>query len=228
MKANLHWIKKLLQVSFVPAEIRPGKSRPEIYIYIYGTPPKKKPTSLHVFLVFAPMSWKKIKNLEKTKKQYSRTLAKAKIQKTSRKPKKQKNQKKTIFQDSCKSKNAKIQKTSRKPKKTKKTKKKKQYSRSLEIGPTGKSPGILIFLFFLVFLVFSRFFGFLHFYFCKSPGILFFLIFLVFFCFLEVFWIFAFARVLEYVFLLFVVFSRIFSFYLFFFKFFVLEIWARV
>ena len=29
MKANLHWIKKLLQVSFVPAEIRPGKSRPE-------------------------------------------------------------------------------------------------------------------------------------------------------------------------------------------------------
>ena len=38
MKANLHWIKKLLQVSFVPAEIRPGKSRPEIYM----VPPQKK------------------------------------------------------------------------------------------------------------------------------------------------------------------------------------------
>ena len=38
MKANLHWIKKLLQVSFVPAEIRPGKSRPEIYM----VPPPKK------------------------------------------------------------------------------------------------------------------------------------------------------------------------------------------
>ena len=29
MKATLHWIKKLLQVSFVPGEIRPGKSSPE-------------------------------------------------------------------------------------------------------------------------------------------------------------------------------------------------------
>ena len=67
MKANLHWIKKLLQVSFVPAEIRPGKSRREMYM----VPPKQKPTSLHVLLVFAPVVWlchkKKLKNLEKTK-----------------------------------------------------------------------------------------------------------------------------------------------------------------
>ena len=103
MKANLHWIKKLLQVSFVPAEIRPGKSRPEIYM----VPPKKTPTSLHVLLVFAPVVWlchkktKKLKNLEKTKKnkkkQYSRTLAKTKIQKTSRKPKKNKKIKKKQY-----------------------------------------------------------------------------------------------------------------------------------
>ena len=53
MKANLHWIKKLLQVSFVPAEIRPGKSRPEMYM----VPPKQKPTSLHVLLVFPPVVW---------------------------------------------------------------------------------------------------------------------------------------------------------------------------
>ena len=58
-------------------------------------------------------------NQKKNKKKYSRTLAKAKIQKTSRKPKKTKKLKKPIFQDSCKSKNAKIQKTSRKPKKQK-------------------------------------------------------------------------------------------------------------
>ena len=98
MKANLHWIKKLLQVSFVPAEIRPGQSRPEMYM----VPPKQKPTSLHVLLVFAPVVWlchkKNPKNLEKTKKpkekQYSRTLAKAKIPKTSRKPKKNKKTKK--------------------------------------------------------------------------------------------------------------------------------------
>ena len=65
---------------------------------------------------------------------------------------------------------------SKKPRENQK-KQKKQYSRSLEIGSTGKSPGILFFLFFLVF---SRFFGFLHFYFCKSPGILFFFSFFVF------------------------------------------------
>ena len=81
MKANLHWIKKLLQVSFVPAEIRPGKSRPEIYM----VPPQKKPTSLHVSLVFAPVVWlchkkktKKLKNLEKTKKNIPGLLQKQK------------------------------------------------------------------------------------------------------------------------------------------------------
>ena len=78
MKANLHWIKKLLQVSFVPAEIRPGKSRPEMYM----VPPKQKPTSLHVLLVFAPVVWlchkKKLKNLEKTKKPKKRLLQKQK------------------------------------------------------------------------------------------------------------------------------------------------------
>jgi len=77
-------------------------------------------------------------------------LQKQKSKKPRENQKKQKNQKKPIFQDSCKSKNAKIQKTSRKPKKTK-----KQYSRSLEIGSTGKSPGTLFFLFFLVFWIFA-------------------------------------------------------------------------
>ena len=85
---------------------------------------------------------------------------------------------------------------SKKPRENQK-KQKKQYSRSLEIGSTGKSPGTLFFWVFLFFLVFSRFFGFLHFYFCKSPGILFFLIFLFFFGFLEVFWIFAFLLLQE-------------------------------
>ena len=99
--------------------------------------------------------------------------------------KKQKKQKKTIFQDSWKRKNAKIKKTSRKPKKNKK---KKQYSRTLVCRPHLQTSGIL------VFLVFSRFFGFLHFYFCKSPGILFFL---VFFGFLEVFLIFGFLLLQE-------------------------------
>ena len=132
-----------------------------------------------------------LKNLEKTKKKpYSRTLAKTKIQKTSRKPKKPKKSKKPIFQDSCKSKNAKIQKTSRKPKKTKKNKKTNvpgllpvdPISRLLEycffFGSFGffgflevfwifaflllqESWNIVFFCFFLFFLVFSRFFGFL-------------------------------------------------------------------
>ena len=87
---------------------------------------------------------------ENQKKQYSRTLAKVKMQK-SRKPKKPKETKKTMFQDSC----------------------------LLTL-----SPDFWNIVFFCFFLVFSRFFGFLHFYFCKSPGILFFF---VFFGFLEVF-----------------------------------------
>ena len=195
MKANLHWIKKLLQVSFVPAEIRPGKSRPEIYIWY---PPKKKPTSLHVFLVFAPMSWKKIKNLEKTKKQYSRTLAKAKIQKTSRKPKKPKKSKKTIFQDSCKSKNAKIQKTSRKPKKPKKPKK-TIFQKSGDRVNRQESWNIVFFVFFVFFGFLEVFWIFAFLLLQESWNIVFFCFF-CFFGFLEVFWIFAFARVLEYFF----------------------------
>ena len=68
MKANLHWIKKLLQVSFVPAEIRPGKSRPEMYM----VPPKQKPrenqkTQRKTIFQDSCKS-KNPKNLEKTKK----------------------------------------------------------------------------------------------------------------------------------------------------------------
>ena len=202
MKANLHWIKKLLQVSFVPAEIRPGKSRPEIYIWY---PPQKKPTSLHVLLVFAPVVWlcqKKTKNLEKTKiknnipgllqkqkskkprenqknqkKQYSRTLAKVKMQK-SKKPrenqKNPKNQKKTIF-----------------PKSGDRVNRQESWNIVFFVvfGFFWFSRGFLdfcIFTFarvleycFFCFFWFSR--GVLDFCFCKSPGILFF------FGFLEVF-----------------------------------------
>ena len=222
MKANLHWIKKLLQVSFVPAEIRPGKSRPEIYIV---PPPKKKTYLFACFIGICTcgltMSKKNKKPREnQNKKQYSRTLAKAKIQKTSRKPKKSK---KTIFQDSCKSKNAKIQKTSRKPKKTKKTIFQKSgdrvnrqeswnigffvffvffwFSRSFLDFCIFTFARVLEYCFFLIFLFFFWFSrGFLDFCFCKSPGILFF------------FW---FSRGLLNCFLLFL-------------NFFVLEIWARV
>ena len=216
MKANLHWIKKLLQVSFVPAEIRPGKSRPEMYM----VPPKQKPTSLHVLLVFAPVVWlchkKKLKNLEKTKKpkekQYSRTLAKAKIQK-SKKPrenqKKQKKQKKQYSRTLAKVKmqkskkpreNQKNQKKqysrtlakvkmqkSKKPRENQK-KQKKQYSRSLEMGSTDQSSGIL---FFFCFFWFSR--GFFDFCIFPFPRVLeYCFFFFVFFGFLEVFLIFAF------------------------------------
>ena len=115
MKANLHWIKKLLQVSFVPAEIRPGKSRPEMYM----VPPKQKPTSLHVLLVFAPVVWlchkKKSKKPRENQKTKRKTIfqdsCKSKNPKNLEKTKKPKKLKKPIFQDSCKSKNAKIQKT---------------------------------------------------------------------------------------------------------------------
>ena len=98
---------------------------------------------------------------------------------------------------------------SKKPRENQK-KTKKQYSRTLVCRPHLQTSGILFFWVFLFFLVFSRFFGFLHFYFCKSPGILFFL----FFCFFWFsrgffdFWIFAFARVLEYCFSLGFWFSR--------------------
>ena len=153
-----------------------------------------------------------LKNLEKTpkKKQYSRTLAKAKIQKTSRKPKKNKKSKKTIFQDSCKSKHAKIQKTSRKPKKPKKN----NVPGLLPVDPISRLLEYCVFCFFcfffgflevfwifaflllqeswnigffdfFVFFWFSR--GFLDFCFCKSPGILFFiLVFSRFFVFFDI------------------------------------------
>ena len=214
MKANLHWIKKLLQVSFVPAEIRPGKSRPEMYM----VPPKQKPTSLHVLLVFTPVIWvchkKKTKKPRDNQKTQRKTIFQdsckskiPKIKKTSRKPKKPK---KTIFQDSCKSKNAKIQKTSRKPKKPKK-------KNIPEVWRWGLQTRVLeycFFLVFLVFLVFSRFFWFLHFSFSKSPGILVFLVFLVFSRF---FWFlhFSFSKspgILVFLgFLVFLVFSRFFG-----------------
>ena len=96
MKANLHWIKKLLQVSFVPAEIRPGKSRPEMYM----VPPKQKPTSLHVLLVFAPVVWlchnKKIKKTSRKPKNPKKNnipglLQKQKSKKPRENQKKQKN-----------------------------------------------------------------------------------------------------------------------------------------
>ena len=199
MKANLHWIKKLLQVSFVPAEIRPGKSRPEIYIYIWY-PPKKKPTSLHVFLVFAPMSWKKIKNLEKTKNNIPGLLQKQKSKKPRENQKKQKNQKKTIFQDSCKSKNAKIQKTSRKPKKTKKT----IFQKSGDRVNRQESWNIVFFVFF-GFLEVFWIFAFLLLQ--ESWNIVFF-DFFVFFGFLEVFWIFAFLQESWNIFFCFLLFSQ--------------------
>ena len=63
---------------------------------------------------------------------------------------------------------------SKKPRENQK-KQKKQYSRSLEIGSTGKSPGILFF--FVFFFGFLEVFWIFEFYFCKSPGILFFLVF---------------------------------------------------
>ena len=178
MKANLLWIKKLLQVSFVPAEIRPGKSRPEIYIYIYMVPPQKKPTSLHVFLVFAPMSWKKIKNLRKQKnnipgllqkqkskkprenqkkKQYSRTLAKVKMQK-SIKPREIQNCFFCFF----------------------------WFSRGFLDFCIFTFARVLEYFFFLFFCFFWFSRGFLDFCFCKSPGIFFF----VFCCFLKVFLVF--------------------------------------
>ena len=183
MKANLHWIKKLLQVSFVPAEIRPGKSRPEIYM----VPPQKKTYLFACFIGICTCGLtmsKKTKNLEKTKikNNIPGLLQKQKSKKPRENQKKQKNQKKTIFQDSCKSKNAKIQKTSRKPKKTKEPKKtifqksgdRVNRQESWNIGFFGFLEVFWIFAFlllqeswnigffdFFVFLVFSRFFGFL-------------------------------------------------------------------
>ena len=152
-------------------------------------PPPKKPTSLHVLLAFAPVVWlcqkkqktsrkpKKIfqdscksknpKNLEKTKKhqkikkkQYSRTLAKVKMQKSKKPRENQKNQKK--------------------PKKT-------IFQKSGDRVNRQESWNIVFFCFFWVFW-FSR--GFLDFCFCKSPGILCFFCFLVFSRFFKLFFAF--------------------------------------
>ena len=154
---------------------------------------------LHLWFDYVKKNKKKPRE-NQNKKQYSRTLAKAKIQKTSRK---QKNQKKQYSRTLAK---VQMQK-SKKPRENQKKKQKKQYSRSLEIGSTGKSPGTLVFLFFWF-----------------SPGFLDFCIFTFarvleycFFGFLEVFWIFAFARVLEYCFFC-LVFSRFFKLFFVFFK----------
>ena len=233
MKANLHWIKKLLQVSFVPAEIRPGKSFPEIYMV--PPPKKKKPTSLHVLLVFAPVVWlchKESKKLKKPRenqkhqtKQYSRTLAKAKIQKTSRKPKKTK--KNTIFQDSCKSKKAKIQKTSRKPKKTKKT----IFQKSGDGVNRQESWNIVFFDFFGFFGFLEVFWIFAFLLLQESWNIVFFFDFFVFFWFSRGF--FGFLLLQESCFFCFFLvfgFSRGFFVFVlaFFLNFFVLEIWPGV
>ena len=210
MKANLHWIKKLLQVSFVPAEIRPGKSRPEMYM----VPPKQKPTSLHVLLVFAPVVWlchkKKTKKPRENQKTQRKTIFQdscksknPKIKKTSRKPKKPK---KTIFQDSCKSKNAKIQKTSRKPKKTKKTKK----NNIPEVWRWGLQTRVLEYCFFCFFWFFWFSRGFFDFCIFPFPRVLEYWFFW-FFWFSRGFFdfcIFPFPRVLEYWFFWFFWFSR--------------------
>ena len=95
---------------------------------------------------------------------------------------------------------------SKKPRENQK-KQKKQYSRTLACWPYLQTSGILVFL---VFLVFSRFFGFLHFYFCKSPGILVFLIFLVFLVFSRFF---GFLLLQESWKIVFFVFSRFFIFF---------------
>ena len=92
---------------------------------------------------------------------------------------------------------------SKKPRENKKKqiKPKKQYSRSLEMGSTGKSSGILVLLV-LLFFWFSRgFFDFCIFYFYKSSGILVLLVLLVFLVFSRFLWFlhfFTFTRVLEY------------------------------
>ena len=103
-----------------------------------------------------------------------------------------------------------------KSKKPRENPKKNKKNRSLEIGSTGKSPGTLVFLFFLVF---SRFFGFLHFYFCKSPGILFFFDFFVFFWFSRGFLDFCFCKSPGILcFFCFLVFSRFLKLFFAFFK----------
>ena len=184
-------------------------------------PPKQKPTSLHVLLVFAPVVWlchkKKLKNLEKTKKPKKRLLQKQKS-KNQKKPwenqKKPKKSKKPIFQDSCKSKNAKIQKTSRKPKKPKKT----IFQKSGDRVNRQESWNIGFFDSFWFFWFSRGFLDFCIFTFARVLEYCFFCFF-CFFGFLEVFWIFAFARVLEYcVFFCILVFSRFFKLFFVFFK----------
>ena len=223
MKANLHWIKKLLQVSFVPAEIRPGKSRPEIYMV-----PTKKETYLFACFIGIctcglTMS-KKTKNLEKTKikNNIPGLLQKQKSKKPRENQKKQKNQKKQYSRTLAKVKMQKSKKPRENQKKTKKTKN-TIFQKSGDRVNRQESWNIVFFVFFGFLEVFGIFACLLL---QESWNIVFFWFF-VFFGFLEVFWIFAFARVLEYCF--FFGFSRGFlNCFLLFLNFFVLEIWARV
>ena len=157
--------------------------------YIYGTPPKKTYLFACFFGICTYVMKKNKKPWENNKKQKQNIpglLQKQKSKKPRENQKKQKNQKKQYSRTLAK---VKMQK-SKKPRENQKNQKKK-YSRSLEIGSTGKSPGILFFLFFwfsrgfldfciftfarvleycfFCFFWFSR--GFLDFCFCKSPGI---------------------------------------------------------
>ena len=133
-----------------------------LHIYIYTVPPKKKIYLFHGQRGYHIYIYIYIYVIGHQKKQYYRSLANvknAKIKKNSRKPKNKKI--KPIFQNSCKSK--KIQKSKKpreNPKKKQKKNKKKQYSRSLEMGSTGKSSGILFFWFYCFFWFSRGFFDF--------------------------------------------------------------------
>ena len=135
---------------------------------------------------------RKPKKTKKPKNQYSRTLGKGKMQKSKKPRENQKKQKKNkknkknnipglLEKEKCKNQKN-LEKTKKKQKKQK-----NNIPELLSVDPISK---LLEYCFFCFFLVFSRFFGFLHFYFCKSPGILFFCFFWFsrgFFGFLEVF-----------------------------------------
>ena len=114
-------------------------------------------------------------NQKKQKKQYSRTLAKVKMQKSKKPRENQKKQKKQYSRIGSTGKSPGILFFF-------------VFFCFLEVLDfcIFTFARVLEYCFFLVFLVFSRFFEFWHFYFCRSPGILFSLVFLFFFGFLEV------------------------------------------
>ena len=111
------------------------------------------------------------------------------MQKSKKPRENQKKQKKTIFQDSWKSEKRQKSKKTRENQK----KQKKQYSRSLEMGSTDKSSGILFFFVFFGFLEVFLIFAF--FLFQESWNMFFF----VFFGFLEVFWVRFFMMKMHYI-----------------------------